>query len=78
MIHHYCSNFILTLASKQKQEGDIQLLRLHVRGEGASPKCKQIRTRGGERLNQNNAFNQLFDQQIFCQFHGNTCLKYLF
>ena len=31
-----------------------------------------------ERLNQNNAFNQLFDQQIFCQFHGNTCLKYLF
>ena len=46
MIHHYCSNFILTLASKQKQEGDIQLLRLHVRGEGASPKCKQIRTRG--------------------------------
>ena len=84
MIHHYCSNFILTLASKQKQEGDIQLLRLHVRGEGASPKCKQIRTRGRgggggrERLNQNNAFNQLFDQQIFCQFHGNTCLKHLF
>lgn len=76
MIHHYCSNFILTLASKQKQEGYIQLLRLHVRGKGASPKCKQIRTGGwGERLNQNNAFNRLFDQQIFCQFHGYTCLK---